>query len=149
MSGYPKNVGHLNFAPGTIFKDRSELSKKRVHGPTQAGIWNDGSEYAVSIVVSGGYIDDKDSVSTLLYTGQGGRDPSTGRQVSDQELTRGNKGLFNSMKLKLPVRVTRGYQVDHGPSSGYRYDGLFMVKRAIVEPSIDGPLIWRFELVSH
>ena len=149
MTEFPVNIGHLGFLEGTKFANRQEMSIKRIHGPTQAGIWNDGSEYAVSIVVSGGYVDDKDSVSTLLYTGQGGRDPSTGRQVSDQELTRGNKGLFNSMKLKFPVRVIRGYQVEHGPSSGYRYDGLFMVKRAIVEPSIDGPLIWRFELVSH
>ena len=149
MNDYPNNVGHLGLTPGKIFKNRQELSDKRVHGPTQAGIWNDGSEFAVSIVLSGGYIDDKDSVSCILYTGQGGRDPITGRQVSDQELTRGNKGLYNSMKLGYPVRVIRGYQVNHGPSQGYRYDGLFMVKRAMIEPSIDGPLIWRFELVSH
>ena len=149
MSRYPSNVGHLNCSPGSMFQNRQELSEARIHGPIQAGIWNDGSEYAVSIVVSGGYVDDEDRVSSLLYTGQGGRDAGTGRQVTDQELKRGNRGLFNSMKLKYPVRVIRGYQVTHGPSKGYRYDGLFIVKRAIVEHSIDGPLIWRFELISQ
>ena len=114
-----------------------------------AGIWNDGGDYAVSIVLSGGYADDEDTISSILYTGQGGRDPTTGLQVRDQELTRGNKGLYNSMRLEYPVRVIRGYQVKHGPSSGYRYDGLYKVTQAIVERSIHGPLIWRFRMVEY
>ena len=122
MPEYPSNIGHLGFIEGTVFQNRQEMSTERIHGPIQAGIWNDGSEYAVSIVVSGGYVDDSDDMETILYTGQGGRDPVNGRQIKDQELVRGNKGLYNSMKLKFPVRVVRGYQVELGPEKGYRYE---------------------------
>ena len=121
------------------------MSAAGIHRPVQPGIWNDGTKFAVSIVVSGGYIDDFDKGSEILYTGQGGRDQK-GRQVENQELTRGNLGLFNSMKAGKPVRVTRGYQTELGPEEGYRYDGLYLVKKAFYEPSIDGPFIWRFEL---
>ena len=146
MPEYPSNIGHLGFIEGTVFQNRQEMSTERIHGPIQAGIWNDGSEYAVSIVVSGGYVDDSDDMETILYTGQGGRDPVNGRQIKDQELVRGNKGLYNSMKLKFPVRVVRGYQVELGPEKGYRYDGLYLVTSARIEHSIDGPMIWRFVL---
>jgi hypothetical protein len=146
MAKFPPNIGHLGFLTGTHFNNRQEMSTKRIHGPIQSGIWNDGSEYAVSIVVSGGYVDDYDDFETILYTGQGGRDPVSGRQIKDQELTRGNKGLFNSMKFKYPVRVSRGYQVESGPAKGYRYDGLYLVKSARIEHSVNGPMIWRFVL---
>ena len=145
MTRESNSIGDLRFTVGQIFENRKELSDSGIHRPTQAGIWNGGGDFAVSIVVSGGYIDDTESGRDLLYTGQGGRD-DTGRHVSDQELTRGNLGLFNSMKSNIPVRVTRGYQIESGPDKGYRYDGLYMVKRAYIEPSDDGPLIWRFEL---
>ena len=146
MTEFPVNIGHLGFLEGTKFANRQEMSIKRIHGPTQAGIWNNGSDYAVSIVVSGGYVDDSDDMDTILYTGQGGRDPTSGRQIKDQELTRGNKGLYNSMKLKYPVRVIRGFQVEMGPEKGYRYDGLYLVTSSRLEASIDGPMIWRFAL---
>ena len=146
MIEHPSNTGHLGFIEGTNFLNRQEMSTKRIHALTQAGIWNDGSEYAVSIVVSGGYVDDSDDMESILYTGQGGRDPVNGRQIKDQELTRGNKGLFNSMKFKYPVRVIRGFQVERGPEKGYRYDGLYFVTSARIEHSIDGPMIWRFVL---
>ena len=146
MTEFPVNIGHLGFLEGTKFANRQEMSTKRIHGPIQAGIWNNGSDYAVSIVVSGGYVDDSDDMDTILYTGQGGRDPTGGRQIKDQELTRGNKGLYNSMKLKYPVRVIRGFQVEMGPEKGYRYDGLYLVTSSRIEASIDGPMIWRFVL---
>ena len=136
---------NLSFEPGALFMSRAELGSDGIHKPPQSGIWNAGSDYAVSIVLSGGYVDDYDNGDEILYTGQGGRDEK-GRQVQDQELTRGNLGLFNSMKAIKPVRVTRGYQTKLGPEKGYRYDGLYLVKRAFYEPSIDGPFIWRFEL---
>lgn len=139
------SIGDLGFSSGQIFENRKELSDSGIHRPNQAGIWNGGGDFAVSIVVSGGYIGDTDNGKELLYTGQGGRDEK-GRHVSDQKLTRGNLGLFNSMKSKVPVRVIRGYQIESGPERGYRYDGLFMVDRTYIEPSYDGPLIWRFVL---
>ena len=139
------SIGNLGYLPGSTFQNRRELSASGIHGPPQAGIWNAGGDFAVSIIVSGGYVDDSDNGTDLLYTGQGGRDAS-GKQTFDQELTKGNFGLFNSMKEKVPIRVTRGYQTEFGPDSGYRYDGLFLVKRAYIEPSRDGHFIWRFEL---
>ena len=50
------------------------------------------------------------------------------------------------MKLKYPVRVIRGFQVEMGPEKGYRYDGLYLVTSSRIEASIDGPMIWRFVL---
>lgn len=145
MARESHSIGDLGFMAGQIFENRKELSDSDIHRPTQAGIWNGGGDFAVSIVISGGYVDDTENGEVLLYTGQGGRD-ETGRQVSDQELTRGNLGLFNSMKSNIPVRVTRGHQIESGPEKGYRYDGLYMVERAYIEPSHDGPLVWRFEM---
>jgi hypothetical protein len=37
-----------------------------------------------SIVLSGGYVDDLDEGDLIVYTGEGGRDPGTGRQIADQ-----------------------------------------------------------------
>jgi putative restriction endonuclease len=34
-------------------------------------------------VLSGGYVDDNDEGDVIIYTGQGGRDPATGRQIKD------------------------------------------------------------------
>jgi len=49
---------------------------------------------AESIVLSGGYEDDEDHGSFILYTGHGGRDGSTGMQIANQEFTRLNKTLL-------------------------------------------------------
>ena len=98
-----------NIKVGQIFKDRDELSKARVHGPTMSGIWGRESEGACSIVLSGGYEDDIDDLNYILYTGQGGQDKPGGKQISNQEFVRGNKALVLSQKYNLPVRVTRGH----------------------------------------
>ena len=76
------------------------------------GIWGREDEGSSSIVISGGYEDDIDNLDYILYTGQGGQDAPGGKQVSDQEFTRGNKGLLLSKEYNLPVRVTRGFQLD-------------------------------------
>jgi putative restriction endonuclease len=34
-----------------------------------------------SIVLSGGYVDDEDLGDMIIYTGEGGRDAATGRQI--------------------------------------------------------------------
>lgn len=49
------------------------------------GIWGAGDVGAQSIVVSGGYEDDEDLGNLIIYTGQGGRDPASGRQVADRD----------------------------------------------------------------
>ena len=60
-------------------------------------------------------------------TGQGGQNIPGGKQVRDQDFTLGNRGLQLNKEYNLPLRVTRGYQVDKGPKKGYRYDGLYYV----------------------
>nr|WP_307962159.1 YDG/SRA domain-containing protein [Salinispora arenicola] len=60
------------------------------------------------MVVSGGYVDDEDYGTEIVYTGQGGNDPTTKRQIADQQLTRGNLGLARSQIDGNPVRVVRG-----------------------------------------
>ena len=117
MTRPSSSIGDLGYTPGQIFQNRKELAESGIHRPHQAGIWNAGGDFAVSIIVSGGYVDDTDNGTDLLYTGQGGRDQS-GKQSFDQVLTKGNLGLFNSMKGKVPVRVTRGYQTEFGPDEG-------------------------------
>ena len=57
---------------------------------------------------SGGYEDDQDLGNLIIYTGYGGRDPATGRQVSDQPFSLWNRALAYSSLNGLPVRVIRG-----------------------------------------
>ena len=142
--------GHLpGIKVGQIFKDRKELSSARVHGPTMSGIWGRETEGSCSIVLSGGYEDDVDELDYIFYTGQGGQDKPGGKQVEDQEFVRGNKGLQLSMEYNLPVRVTRGFQVENGPTEGYRYDGLYYVKDFERIKGKSGFYICRFHLVSE
>ena len=141
--------GHIpGVVVGTVFPDRRALSQSGVHRPTQAGISGNRTEGADSIVVSGGYRDDKDYGDLIIYTGQGGNDPNTKRQVADQELVRGNMGLAISCDHGLPVRVVRGAKGEpvHSPDHGYRYDGLFSVTRYWSQPGLDSFLVWQFEL---
>jgi len=71
---------------GRWFPSRRACHEAGVHRPLQAGICGTGQTGAESIVVSGGYDDDEDYGTVILYTGHGGRDPNTGRQVADQSL---------------------------------------------------------------
>jgi len=133
---------------GDVFSSRRELHDGGVHAPLQAGIDGNSNEGACSIVLSGGYEDDIDDLEYILYTGQGGQDKSK-RQVLDQEFTRGNKGLQLSYEYKLPVRVTRGHQIENGPNKGYRYDGLYYVTFYERVRGRSGHYICRFHLQSE
>ena len=142
--------GHITgIKEGEIFESREELSLSGIHTPPMNGIWGREKEGACSIVLSGGYEDDVDELDYILYTGQGGQDSPGGKQVSDQEFIRGNKGLVLSKEYNLPVRVTRGYQVQNGPEKGYRYDGLFFVKDYERIKGKGGYYICRFHLESE
>ena len=48
-----------------------------------------------------------------------------------------------------PVRVIRGFKLDspYAPASGYRYDGLYDVKKYWSETGLGGFLVWKFALV--
>src|SRR5690242_13542992 len=108
MPPLPSVYGELpGNPPGTTYVSRAELRGAGLHRHDQAGISGDYDDGADAIVVSGGYKDDIDYGSWILYTGQGGRGAS-GRQVSDQTLTRGNKALVLNEEKGLPLRVIRG-----------------------------------------
>jgi len=149
QSATERLFGHVpGILVGTKFPDRRSVSAAGVHRPTQAGISGNSVDGADSIVVSGGYVDDSDSGDQIIYTGHGGNDPITRRQVADQQLTRGNLALAISQDRGLPVRVVRGWKGNpaHSPDAGYRYDGLYSVTRHWSEVGIDGYVIWRYEL---
>lgn len=133
---------------GDSFRNRIELSQSGVHKPTQAGISGSQNEGADSIIVSGGYEDDEDYGDIIIYTGHGGRDVSTGKQVTNQELVRGNLALAESCKNGLPVRLIRGAHKNSNfaPEEGYRYDGLFRVEDYWKEKGRSDFIVWRFRL---
>jgi putative restriction endonuclease len=133
---------------GDEFARYREMHAVGLHRTLQAGIAG-GKDGADSIVVNGGYPDDVDLGDQIIYTGQGGRDETTRRQVADQELTLGNAGLAVAYRDKHPVRVIRGASGDpnYSPKDGYRYDGLFDIVDMWPEVNGDGFRIWRFHLV--
>ena len=139
--------GHIDGTKeGQVFANREELGLSGIHTPPQAGIWGRQNEGSASIVLSGGYADDIDDGDYILYTGQGGQDKPGGNQVRDQEFTLGNRALQLNKEYNLPLRVTRGYQVEKGPDEGYRYDGLYYVTEYERVEGKEGFQICRFHL---
>jgi putative restriction endonuclease len=136
------NVGDIK--EGSFFIDRQELHDKGLHRGLMRGIAPKGS----SVVLSGGYPDDKDEVDTIIYTGEGGRDPNTNKQIQDQEFTGGNKALAENHLQGIPVRVIRGekYAKNIPPGYRYRYDGLYQVAATWDEIGRDGYKIYRYRL---
>ena len=130
--------------PGSFFRDRQELRDKKLHRGLMRGIAPHGS----SIVLSGGYIDDEDLGDVIIYTGEGGRDPNSGRQIADQRFEAGNKALAENHLNGVPVRVHRGkaHVPDMPEGYRYRYDGLYRVARYWEEVGRDGFKIWRFRI---
>src|SRR5690606_29560651 len=108
---------------------------------------NDGT---AAIVLSGGYEDDFDEGVEIVYTGAGGNDTNTGRQIADQSWdNQGNAGLSKSMNEGLPVRVIRGskHASPYSPKTGYTYGGLYSVVDAWEEIGKSGYKICRFRLI--
>jgi hypothetical protein len=93
-------IGALsNFQHGRQFSSRRELFDADVHRALQAGIVGAGATGAESIVLSGGYTDDEDYGNVVIYTGHGGRDPDSGRQIADQTFTYQNQAPVRSSLL--------------------------------------------------
>lgn len=140
-----------NYPEGSQFDSRASLSKAGVHRQTMAGISGTPDEGADSIVLSGGYEDDEDSGDEIVYTGHGGRDQNSGRQIADQQFTRGNAALARNKVLGLPVRVVRGSQLDspYAPETGYRFDGLYYVDEYFEATGTAGFKVWRYRLVKN
>ena len=143
-------IGDLaDVAVGSMFLSRAELAAAGVHRATQAGITGAAEQGAESIVLSGGYPDDRDEGDVIVYTGHGGRDPKTRRQARAQRLAGGNLALVYSCTYGLPVRVIRGasHRSLYSPPAGYRYDGLYRVEDYWRDTGRSGHTIWRFRLV--
>jgi putative restriction endonuclease len=134
---------------GTMFGSRADASDAKVHRALQAGIVGNRHHGAQSIVVSGGYEDDEDHGTEIIYTGHGGRGLKR-TQVADQTFDApGNAALAASRLTGNPVRVIRGPDLKspHAPLSGYRYDGLFRVEDAWHSRGRSGFLVCRYRLV--
>jgi putative restriction endonuclease len=139
------------FPIGSEWGTRRELSKSGVHKPSMNGISGTSEEGSDSIVISGGYEDDEDYGSEIIYTGTGGYDATSGKQTADQTLDNtNNAALVVSQFQGLPVRVIRGAKGDpkFSPKEGYRYDGLFKVEDHWSEVGKSGFRVWRFRLTS-
>jgi len=135
---------------GHWFEGRKEMMPNSFHRNWGSGIDGNGSEGTAAIVLSGGYEDDKDLGDEIVYTGAGGNDSNTGRQIADQSwLNRGNAGLLKSMNEGLPVRVIRGHQhkSEYSPKKGYTYAGLYSVLDAWEEVGKSNFKICRFKLI--
>jgi putative restriction endonuclease len=124
---------------GQVFPDRRSLHNSNIHRGLMRGIAPQGT----SIVLSGGYIDDVDRGDEIVYTGEGGRDENTGRQITHQTFTGGNFNLAHNYIEGKPIRVNRGHELDSpfAPSVGYRYDGLYRIDSYWSETGRDGYFI--------
>jgi len=150
----------LGIKEGQIFNSCLDLSRNSVHqyqnkngkSKTAPGIVTDRDGVASSVLLNGGYVDDEDNYDQIIYTGSGGQDDRK-IQISDQVIEgrqgRNNLGLINAYNLETPLRLIRGYKhkSEYAPSRGYRYDGLFYIKKVWWDQSIHGPVIIRFELI--
>ncbi len=134
---------------GTTFVNRRDAFDRGVHRQLQAGISGTGETGAKSIVVSGGYSDDKDFGDEIIYTGHGGRGKS-GKQVKDQSFSAsGNAALVTSSATGEPVRVIRGAdeKSSYAPDSGLRYDGLYRVAEVWRQLGADGFMVCQFRMM--
>ncbi|CAG8812970.1 26627_t:CDS:1, partial [Racocetra persica] len=108
----PDHFGAIPGIPvGYSWKYRLHCSESGVHRPIVAGISGKSEVGVVSIVLSGGYPEDKDEGEEFVYTGSGGRDLKTGNkrtapQTSDQELTKNNMALART--CDAPVDDKKG-----------------------------------------
>lgn len=135
---------------GHWFESRKEMMPTSFHRNWGRGIDGNGKEGASAVVLSGGYEDDEDLGDIIIYTGAGGNDPNTGRQIAHQSWENsGNAGLNKSMNEGLQVRVIRGYahKSDYSPKRGYIYAGLYNVVEAWEETGASGFKVCKFKLI--
>ncbi|KAI0670799.1 PUA-like domain-containing protein [Trametes maxima] len=148
--------GHIKGVPvGSTFENRLFLHHSSVHTGILAGISGSKHNGCYSVVLSGGYEDDKDEGYRFIYTGCGGRDkkdgekPRDGPQTCDQSWSNSrNMSLKVSAYTGKPVRVIRGYKSssDFAPAQGYRYDGLYLVEQAWMDVGKSGFKVCKFSL---
>jgi hypothetical protein len=139
-----------NIEEGAIYPSRGALMDDDLHRSNMKGIDGNGTEGAAAIVLSGGYEDDYDNGNEILYTGEGGNNTRTGKQVAHQSWNSpGNAGLLKSYQDKLPIRVIRGYNHNspYSPKEGYKYCGLYrIIEEPFMQIGKSGFKICRFKL---
>lgn len=139
----PPVIGPIpGVSTGAEFDNRLAVQQTGLHRDTVKGISFFRESPAEAIVLSGGYEDDIDLGSTILYTGEGGN--TNGQQVADQNLVNGNLALYRSYEQQTPVRVLRKVKV--GPKKFYQYAGLFRVIQYRQTRGKSGFLICQFVL---
>ncbi|KAK9846356.1 hypothetical protein WJX81_002222 [Elliptochloris bilobata] len=144
----------LGVRVGEHWKDRLDCRQWGAHFPHVAGIAGQSGQGAQSVVLSGGYEDDRDEGEWFLYTGSGGRDLSGNKRVTsvqsfDQTFEKMNKALLMSCQKGLPVRVVRSAKEKRsayapGEDQPVRYDGIYRIARAYRKPGAQGKLVCRY-----
>ncbi|TRM66570.1 PUA-like domain-containing protein [Schizophyllum amplum] len=144
------NFGHIRgFPVGYTFPDRRSCCNAGVHRHTQADVVGTPERGCFSLVFSGQYEDDEDigSGELIFYTGAGGRDEFTGRQIADQDMGRyENRVLERSRHTWQLIRVIRAVGPKRAPT-GYRYDGFYQVVGADETKGKSGYKICQFRLM--
>lgn len=143
---------------GDVFLFRMELCVIGLHMQIQAGIdylpksrCSNGEPIATSVIVSGGYEDDMelDDGDVIIYTGHGGQEKNSSRQICDQKLVGGNLALERSMHYGIEVRVIRGMKYE-GSASGsgkvYVYDGLYRIVDCWFDVGKSGFGVYKYKL---
>ena len=139
--------GHMGSCrPGDTFRNRIDLAMSGVHRPRRAGVCGTQILGAESIVLAGQYEDDDFSEAEIRYSGNGGRDPKSGRQVTDQISTGTNLALLKSVETGRPVRVLRKVPALDGGPDVYRYEGLYRVVGSSFGPGKSGFKVYAFRL---
>ena len=139
--------GHVgSYRPGDTFRNRIELALTGVHRPRRAGVCGTQQLGAESIVLAGQYEEDNFSEEEILYSGNGGRDLKTGRQITDQVATTGILALLRSVETSRPVRVLRKVPSEDGGLEVYRYEGLYRVVSSSFERGKSGFQVYVFRL---
>ena len=139
--------GHVgSYRPGDTFRNRIDLALSGVHRPRRAGVCGTQQLGAESIVLAGQYEEDDFGEDEILYSGNGGRDPKTGHQITDQVLTTGILALLKSIETDLPVRVLRKVPAEDDGPEVYRYEGLYQVIGSSYGPGKSGFQVYVFRL---
>ncbi|PSC72511.1 E3 ubiquitin-ligase ORTHRUS 2-like [Micractinium conductrix] len=142
---------------GEFWKDRLDCRQWGAHFPHVAGIAGQSNTGAQSVVLSGGYEDDRDEGEWFLYTGSGGRDLSGNKRTNkeqsfDQAFENMNKALKMSCTKGLPVRVVRSFKEKrsaYAPTeeTPVRYDGIYRIAKCWRTKGKQGFLMCRFLFV--
>ncbi|KAI8473693.1 MAG: hypothetical protein J3K34DRAFT_518803 [Monoraphidium minutum] len=139
---------------GDWWKDRLDCRQWGAHFPHVAGIAGQSNVGAQSVVLSGGYEDDRDEGEWFMYTGSGGRDLSGNKRTNkeqsfDQEFNLMNEALRLSCIKGLPVRVVRSFKEkrsNYAPpvDTPVRYDGVYRILRCWRKKGAQNYLMCRY-----